>query len=538
MRPLHEHIRDHAQATPDKPAIIYYGSETSYVELDRLSDACAVLLEELGVHKGDRVALFMQNCPQYIIAHLGIQKLGAVVSPCSPLFKTQELRYQLDDMEAEVVIAADTLHPVVRSVGELTHVGRVLLVSYQDFVPSSATYPVPDEVLAPRAIPDSDMDFLARIQGPTAAPGRTPRDVAMDDLALLVYTSGTTGRPKGAMLTHDNVMFKTDSTVRFMQILRDDVHLVIPPLYHISGMLCGLDIPLFCGGTLVLHYRFNAMSALASIERHRVTYWKSIAPMLVAAMNEKTPRHFDLTSLRITTATSFGVRTTPAMSRQWAQFSGGCEVTESAYGLTETHTFDAIMPRDAVRWETTGKIVPNVRCRIVDPATGRDLPVGEQGEIVLRSPGNFRGYWRQPEKTRESLRDGWVHTGDIGKLDAEEYLTLLGRMKELIKVSGYSVFPEDVEALLMMHPHVELAAVVGVPDPQKGEAVHAFVVPRSTDRPRPTEAELIAWCRESMSAYKVPRSISFRSQLPQTASGKVIRRELVADAERDRGELP
>lgn len=528
MRPLHEHIRDRACETPDKPAIIYYGGETTYAELDRLSDACAALLDGMGVQRGDRVALYMQNCPQYIIAHLGIQKLGAIVSPCSPLFKSHELRYQLDDMEAELVIAADTLYPIVQSATELPRRERVMLVSYQDFLPSFPTYPVPDELLAPRAMPDSAMDFLAHIQAPTPTLRRPVHDVAMDDLALLVYTSGTTGRPKGAMLTHENVMFKTASTVRFMDIVRDDVHLVIPPLYHISGMLCGLDIPLFSGGTLVLHYRFHAMSALASIERHRVTYWKSIAPMLVAAMKEETPRHFDLTSLRITTATSFGVRTTPDMSRQWAEFSGGCEVTESAYGLSETHTFDAIMPRDAVKWEATGRLVPNVRCRIVDPATGRDVPVGEQGEIVLLSPGNFRGYWRQPEKTQETLRNGWVHTGDIGKLDTDGYITLIGRMKELIKVSGYSVFPEDVETILMMHPDIELAAVVGMPDPQKGESIYAFVVLRSTSQVRPTADEIIAWCRDNMSAYKVPRNIEFRSQLPQTGTGKVMRRELSA----------
>lgn len=521
---LHEVIEAHARATPDQAAIVWYGREIGYGELARLIDGCARLLAALGVRQGDRVALFMQNCPQYIVAHFGIQKLGAVVCPCSPLFKEHELAYQLGDLKPAAVIAADELHPVVQAVAADVPVGQVLLVHYADMLPEHPTYPVPDALRSARTIAPGH-DLLARIAQPHPAPA--PVDIGVDDVAMLIYTSGTTGRPKGAMLSHRNVLFKTEGTVRFMGIRASDVHLAIPPLYHISGMLCGFDIPLFSGGTIVLHYRFDALAALASIERHRVTYWKSIAPMLVAAMKLDTPRRFDLTSLRITTATSFGVRATPQMSREWAAFSGGCEVSESGYGLTETHTFDAVMPRDAVKWGPAGKLIPGVRCRIVDPQTGRDLPFGEQGEILLQSPGNFLGYWGQPDKTRETLRDGWLHTGDIGTLDADGYLTWVGRFKELIKVSGYSVFPEDVEVLLMKHPQVERAAVLGMPDPNKGEVVHAFVV----GDPSLDEAGLIAWCRQNMAAYKVPQRIRFRPALPMTPSGKVIRGELRASVQ-------
>jgi len=521
---LHDVIAAHARATPDKPAIVWYGREISYRELARLIDGCAALLARLGVRQGDRVALFMQNCPQYIVAHFGIQQLGAIVCPCSPLFKAHELGYQLGDLRPKVVIAGDELQAVVDEVRAPAGVAEVLLVHYADLLPPQPTYPVPPQVKGPRAIGAAAQDFLARIDAETAAPPAVA--IAPDDLALLIYTSGTTGRPKGAMLTHRNVLFKTAGTVAFMGIRPDDVHLSIPPLYHISGMLCGFDIPLHSGGTLVLHYRFDALAALASIERHRVTYWKSIAPMLVACMALEGAGRFDLSSLRITTATSFGVRATPEMSREWARFSGGCEVSESGYGLTETHTFDAVMPRDAVRWGAAGRLLPGVRCRIVDPATGRDQPPGAPGEIVLQSPGNFLGYWGQPEKTRETLRDGWVHTGDIGTLDADGYVTWLGRYKELIKVSGYSVFPEDVEVLLMKHPLVERAAVVGVPHESKGEVVSAFVVPRGGPGDALDEAALIAWCRENMAAYKVPQRIVFRQALPMTPSGKVIRGEL------------
>jgi long-chain acyl-CoA synthetase len=233
---------------------------------------------------------------------------------------------------------------------------------------------------------------------------------------------------------------------------------------------------------------------------------------------------FDVSSLRVTSASSFGIRMTQELSERWSRFTGGCFATEAGYGLSETHTGDVVTLPHEVRWGTNGRLVPGVQCRILDLATGRELPPGEQGEIVLKSPGNFRGYWNQPEKTAETLRDGWVHTGDIGKVDADGYLTLLGRTKEMIKVSGYSVFPEDVEALLLRHPRVRQVAVVGVPDPNKGEVVKAVIVPKQDSAI--TADDVIAWSRENMSAYKVPRQIEFRKELPTTGSGKVLRRLL------------
>jgi long-chain acyl-CoA synthetase len=523
-RPLHETLRAHAQTMPDKTALIWYGREISYGELDRLSDACAALLDCRGVKKGDRVALFMQNCPQYVIAHFGIQKLGAIVNPCSPLFKSIELAYQLGDSGAKVMIAADNLYPVIASVKSETQLSDVLLVHYQDMLPESPSYSVPQEIRYARHMPEEAIDFLTAVASETNAPPRPSLD--LDDVALLVYTSGTTGRPKGAMLTIGNIVFKTAGGVRFGGLRATDVHLAIPPLYHISGMLCGMNIPLYSGATTVLHYRFDAISTLESIETHQVSYWKGIAPMLVAVMDAPNADNYDVASLRITTASSFGIRMSEELSQRWAHFTGGCLATEAGYGLSETHTFDVMMPPDAVRWGTNGKLLPGVGCRIVDPATSRDLPVGKQGEIVLQSVGNFRGYWGQPEKTAETLRDGWLHTGDIGMVDKDGYLTLLGRIKEMIKVSGYSVFPEDVEAIFLRHPQVEQVAVVGVPDPVKGEVVKAIVVPRQRDGQELTADELIRWGRENMSAYKVPRHVEFRTSLPKTATGKVLRRLL------------
>ncbi|PLC52652.1 AMP-dependent synthetase [Pollutimonas nitritireducens] len=524
--PLHEYLRLHARTTPDKTAIVWYGYEMSYAELDRLSDNCAAFLRGLGVRRGEPVALFMQNCCQYIIAHFGIQKLGAIVSPCSPLFKHHELNYQLRDLECRVIIAAENLVPIVQAARPQTRLQHVISTHYGDFLPELHAYTAPEEIKHHGGdCAEGTVNFCAVITNSPSAP--IIENVSLDDIALLAYTSGTTGRPKGAMLTYRNALFKARGGAIASTLTQDDIHLAIPPLYHISGMLCGINIPIYLGGTIVLHYRFNPLSTLESIERYRPTYWKAIAPMLPAIMEDPELQDFDLSSLRKCPTTSFGIRTTPELAERWQAFTGGAQVFEAGYGLTETHTFDSVTPPDAVRWGTNGKLLPEVECKILSVEDQKALPAGEEGEIFLRSPGCFKGYWNQPEKTAETLIDGWVRTGDIGRLDIDGYLTLSGRIKELIKVSGYSVFPEDVESILMMHPGVEQVAVIGVDDAKKGQVVVAFVVPRPGSTLNADE--LIAWSRDNMSAYKVPKAIEFREALPMTASGKVKRNQLLLE---------
>lgn len=523
--PLHEWLRHYARITPDKAALIWYGQAISYEELDRLSDSFARFLSDLGVAKGDSVALFMQNCPQYVIAHFGIQKLGAIVGPCSPLFKEAELNYQLRDMSARVVVAAQDISPVLASAREGTAVEHMIAVNYGDFLPEQMTYTPTPDMTVERTIPTGMYDFMAEINAErTVLPEPS---ASMEDVSILVYTSGTTGRPKGAMLTYRSAVYKARTSADVIGLTSADVHLVIPPLYHISGMLCGINIPIVLGGTAILHYRFNPASTIESIVSHRPTYWKGLAPMLKAVIDDPSAQRADLSSLRLCAMTSFGIPTTLELERSWHAIAGHhAQVCEAGYGLTETHTFDSVMPPAAVRWGTNGKLLPGVQCRIVDPVSRQDVATGEEGEILLKSAGNFIGYWNQSEKTQETLQDGWVCTGDIGKLDDMGYLTLLGRIKELIKVSGYSVFPEDVEALMLEHPQVLQAGVIGVADATKGEVVKAVIVLRSEARDVVSSQDLIAWARKNMSPYKVPRIIEFRDSLPMTASGKVVRRLL------------
>ncbi len=525
-RPLHEYLRHHARTQPGRPAFVWYGREVSYAELDRASDAFASLLHSLGVAAGDRVALYMGNCPQYIVAHFGIQKIGGIVGPCGPLFKAHELRYQLDDLGAKVIVAARHLAPIVEEVRGDTALEHVFVTGHADMLPPEPPIALPDELRVgrdDRTTPPGTRDFLEAIEGfrDVAPPVHEPD---LDDVALMTYTSGTTGMPKGAMLTYRNALFKTAVTADGNDVRRDDVMLAIAPMYHIAGMLVGIDVTVYAGASTVLMHRFDPLAVLQAVDRHRVSWWYSMAPMNLAVMEHPEAAKFDMSSLRINPATSFGITLTEPLARRWAEFTGGCPTFEFAYGLSETHTCDTWMPVDAVRWGTQGRPMPGVEIRIIDPDTGLDRPQGELGEIIVRSPGSFKGYWNKPEATEKTLRDGWVHTGDMGRLDEAGYLSFVGRFKEMIKVSGYSVFPEEVETILIRHPAIRQAAVLGVPDPTRGEVVRAYVVkePGAT-----VEAEeIIAWARENMATYKAPREVRFRDALPATGAGKVLRRLL------------
>lgn len=527
QQPLHEYLRSHARQRPDHPACIWYGSAMSWAELDRASDAFGARLQALGVQKGEPVLLFLNNCPQYLVAHFGIQKIGAIVCPSGPLNKEHELAYQANDLKARVIVAASSLLPVVQRVQADSTLEHVFVVHYADLLPASgsATLDLPPELLDAqqqgRTVPVGTEDFLAVMRS-DAKP--TPVDIALDDVALMTYTSGTTGLPKGAMLSYGNALFKTTVCADCNGVTPDDVLLSIAPLYHIAGMLMGVNVPVITGATSVLLHRFDPRATLQAIERYRVSWWYSIAPMNVACMQQSDIASFDLSSLTMNPVTSFGIAFTEGLAAQWTTHARNCTSQEAAYGLSETHTCDTYTPKGQARWGTQGIAAPGVSIRILDPETGQELPAGQLGEIVLRSPGTFKGYWNKPEATAATLRDGWVYTGDMGKIDEAGYLCFTGRFKEMIKVSGYSVFPEEVESILIKHPGVAQAAVLAQADADKGEVVKAFIV-KKAGAELSAEA-LIAWSRENMATYKAPKHVRFIDALPATGAGKVLRRLL------------
>ncbi|MEG0148621.1 MAG: AMP-binding protein [Comamonas sp.] len=520
--PLHEVLRRNARNHPERDAYLWYGQPISWRQMDESSDAVAAYLQGLGVKKGEPVALFMNNCPQYIVAHYAIQKIGAIVCPCGPLNKEHELDYQLNDLQARIIIAADSLLPVVDKVRASTRLQHVLAVRYAEWLPSHATLPLPPELQQPmQPLPDAVISFWD-VMHSAARP--QPVAVAMDDVALMTYTSGTTGLPKGAMLSFGSAAHKTAAAAESSDVSGQDMLLAVAPLYHIAGMSMGVNIPVHSGAPCVLLHRFDPLAVAQAIERYRVSWWYSIAPMNVALMQVPGVEKMDLTSLRRNTVTSFGITYTQELAEQWRRYTPNCVSSEAAYGLSETHTMDTTMPGNAIRWGTHGKPVPGNEIRIIDPETGRQLAADEVGEIIIRGPGNFKGYWNKPEATAKTLKDGWVYTGDMGRIDADGYLTFIGRFKEMIKVSGYSVFPEEVETLLIKHPSIAQAAVIGMPDPQKGEIVRAFIV-RKPGQSLEVD-ELLSWAKANMANYKAPREVRFIDALPATGAGKVLRRLL------------
>lgn len=524
QKPLHEYLRDNANLNPEKVAIIWYGREITYRELNDLSEGFATFLTVSGVKKGDHVALFLTNSPQYFIAHYGIQKIGAVVGPCSPLFKEWELEYQLNNMEAKVIVAADGLYDIVMKVQSKTQIEQVILTNYGDLLPAEPTLNVPAEICQPKPFIPGVHDMISVIKNQESSVPCV--DLSMQDIGLMVFTSGTTGQPKGAMLSYENALFKTAAVAQSSKIWAEDVILTVMPLYHIAGMLMGLNCPIYANASSVLLYRFDPVAVLQAIERYKCTWWYSVVPMNLAVMQVPDAGQYDISSLKTSRATSFGIILTQEISEAWAKFTRGCEILEAAYGLSETHTADTFMPSTAVKWGTQG--IPNYETviRIINPETGEEMPVGEMGEIVLTNPGVFQGYWNKPEATTQTRRDGWVFTGDMGWLDEDGYLIFSGRFKEMIKVSGYSVFPEEVEAMLIRHEAIGQVAVTGVPDAQKGEVVKAYVVLNSEQGTPITAQEIMDWAKQVMTPYKAPRYVEFRESLPVTGAGKVLRRLL------------
>lgn len=538
-RPLHDYLRHHARETPDKAAVVWYGRRISYAELDDLSDRFAESLRARGIGQGDVVALFLENCPHYLIAHFGAQKLGAIVSPCNPHAQAYELEHQLADLGARAIVAGEELLKVVMASTAKACIDHVFAVRYGDMLPGVLAIDVPRAIRLPHEpappLPANVIDFTeALAQAGDFEPVDT---IAMEDVALMAYTSGSTGLPKGAMISYDCALYKTATSAEGFRLGADDVMLADVALFHISGMMTGLALPIYCGATVVLLQRFDATAVLQAIESCKVTWWYSMAPSLPSTMAADDAATYDLSSLRTTVGTSFGVRLTEKLAAQWSRFANACLVYEAGYGLSETHTCDTLMPVDAIKWGTNGKPVPGVEVRIADPVTGVDLPIGTRGEILLRSPVSYKGYWLRPEATQNLFVDGWIRTGDVGVLDDEGYLTFLGRTKEMIKVWSYSVFPEEVEAILATHPDVRQAAVVGLPDPDRGESLQAYVVLKSEAAARlhvdragqvrdRSDQKIIEWCLKHMSHYKVPRTVIFRSGLPASESGKLLRRML------------
>ncbi len=526
--PLTEYLRRWASVQPDKPAIVFYGTTISYRELDRLSDAFASLLAERGVSAGDRVAVFLPNCPQFAIAFYGLLKLGCVYVPVNPMFKEHELLYELDDTGAVAIVAQDQLMPLVRTVLDRAPIRTVFTTSLAEMLPSEPTLPVLDIVAQPSVACADAIDLMPALWATTDQPPVVAIDI--DAPAALNFTGGTTGMPKGCVHTQRDMIYTAATTCTCAnQSTSDDVMLNFHPVFWIAGENFGLIFPVFLGATLVLLARWDPLAWMRAVDRYRVTTAGLLVDNAVAIMDHPDSGSFDLSSLRGTRVSSFVKKLNEAYRRRWRELTGAVMI-EAAWGMTETHTCDTFttgQQDDDFDLKSqpifVGIPVPGTEFKITSFETGELLALGTEGEIVVRSPSQLKAYWNKPEATAASIRDGWFYTGDIGLLDEDGFLHFLGRRKEMLKVNGMSVFPAEIEALLGQHPAVVGSGVIGRADETRGQAPVAFVLADPTAGL--TEAALGAWCRQNMATYKVP-AIHIVESLPMTATGKVKKDEL------------
>jgi long-chain acyl-CoA synthetase len=512
---------------PDKPAIVYFDSAITFGELDSLSDALAAGLLEHGFEPGDRLGIYLQNVPQFPIAMLATWKAGGIMVSISPMLKHKELTAQLTDSGARGLITFESLwDEVARDVVGETDVRIAITTSELEFLDET-----PPLLAGSRRNRDSDTLDLAELIDAHRGVGRPPvMRLTPDDVAFLTYTSGTTGPSKGAMNSHGNVVFNSQTYRDWIGLTDDDVVFGTAPFFHITGLIGHLTIAMLVGMPLVMGYRFDPDVALELIERHGATFTVGAITAFIAMLNASTADERDLA--RLTKIASGGAPIAPATVEAWEQKFGA--YIHNIYGLTETTSPSHCVPfgkRAPVDPDSgalsVGVPVFNTLVRVVGD-DGNDVAPGEIGEFVTSGPQVVSGYWNKPEETEHAIPGGELHTGDVGLMDAHGWFYLVDRKKDQINVSGYKVWPRDVEDALYGHSAVREVAVVGVPDDYRGETVKAFVSIKPGESV--TADELIAYCRERIAAYKYPRQIEFVDELPKTASGKVLRREL-----RDRG---
>jgi len=529
--PMTGYLRKQARQMPDKACIIYYGAEMTFAQLDDYSDRFAAWLAGQGLEKGDRVAVFMPNCPQFLIAFYGILKLGCIHVPVNPLFKETEFVYEIQDAGPRVIVALDLLYGVVAATRDQTNLEAVLSTSLTDWLPETPAIAIPDLAQVPRQECPGSLDFMTVLNEETrSCPGV---DIHLDDTAALNYTGGTTGMPKGCVHTHGDMLY-TAACGSIFALGRpggQDVMLNYLPVFWIAGEDAGVLSPVLSGVTEVLMVRWDAAAVLAAIEKYRASIIYGLVDNMVELMEHPDASATDFSSLRETLVSSFVKKLNKDYRQRWYELTGTV-MRESSYGMTETHTLDTftagMQENDmdlASRPVFVGFPMPGTRFMVVDFATAKPLALGQEGEILIQTPSLMKAYWKKPEATADQLRDGWLHTGDIGAIDEQGHLIYLGRSKEMLKVKGMSVFPSEVETLLGRHPAIAGSAVLGRPDADKGEVPVAFVQLNPDQTEALDAAQLLSWCKQNMAGYKIPE-IRIVDQLPLTATGKVQKEQL------------
>jgi len=524
-----DHLRKTVQLYSQNPALYYFDKVISYRELDEMSDAFACALKDLSINKGDRVALYLQNIPQFIIGQFGIWKSGGIVVPLNPMYREKELTYYFRDASVKILVSMESLYgEMIQKVVKETGVEHVVTTSELDFLEPKS--PLPSILKGVEKIKDlKTRDFVTLLERYRK---KHPPEVKLsqEDVAYLTYTSGTTGPPKGAMNTHGNVVFNSEVYRHCWKLTPSDIMLGVAPFFHVTGMVGHIGTCIASGTPLVLFYRFDPKTTFQMIEKWKATCTIGAITVFIALMNDPDIGKYNFSSFR--KVYSGGAPVIPAVVERFEKLTG--TYIHNVYGLTESTSPATLVPLGlrAPVDPSTGAIaigvpIPSHEAKIMDlEDPKKELPPGEVGELVIKGPGIIPGYWNKPEETAHAIRQGWLFTGDVGTMDSKGWVYLLDRKKDMIIASGFKVWPREVEDTIYLHPFVREVAVVGVPDPYRGETVKAFVALKEGYESKVTEEEIVAHCKERMAAYKYPRQVEFVKEIPKTTTGKFLRRAL------------
>jgi long-chain acyl-CoA synthetase len=529
--PLYKFLDDANEIGPDHVALFFMGKKVTYRELHNDSEKFANILQsEFGIEKGDVVALYLPNCPQFAIAYYGVLKAGAVVSPMNPLYTGREVAYQLKDSGAKILVAIDLFKDNVEKALEEVDVEAVIYTGLEDYLPSLKGFIYKTFMKKVKVKYDNKKFFsFKQLMNKAEAKAERPPIDPKEDLAALMYTGGTTGIPKGAMLTHYNLVsnvYQIDSWL-FRGRKKKDVYVGLLPWYHIYGQTTVLHSAIFCVATIIVFPRLDLKELLSEIQKHKANVFHGVPTLYSLLISHEDIKKYDLSSIE---ACVSGAAPLPvAVAERFEELTGGR--LREGYGLTETSPVTHVNPiYGKYKVGSIGVPVPNTLAGIADPDKPIFLPPGEIGELVVAGPQVMKGYYNKPEENDAAFFEKygyiWFRTGDMAKMDEEGYFYIVERKKDLIKYKGYSVYPREVEEVLYKHEAIQDAAVVGIPDEKVGEIIKAYIVLKKEYVGKITEDEIIKYLRENLASYKVPKIIEFRDTLPKSPVGKILRRVL------------
>ncbi|MEO0139060.1 MAG: long-chain fatty acid--CoA ligase [candidate division WOR-3 bacterium] len=530
-KPLWVILKDAAQNYPENTALWFEGWQCTYKELYEYSLKFASFLQSLGVQKGDRVALMLPNLPHYPISYYATLMVGGVVVQLNPLYTPSELEFLLNDSETKVLITLDIFWDTVQKVADKVNVEKYIVGKIPDFLPfiKGLLYPLVANP-KPKAVPFDGLKFFRFSDFLKHSEPNLPDINPKEDLAVLQYTGGTTGTPKAVMLTHFNILANTYQSVSWFTQLEPgkEVSLCIIPFFHSYGMTVALNFSVKVGAKMVLMPKYHTKDALKLIQKHKVTLLPGVPQIYATISNHPEVSKYNLRSIK---ACISGAAPLPLKVKEDFERLTGGKLVEG-YGLSEASPVTHCNPIYGLNKPgSIGLPFPDTDAKIVDLEDGkREMPVGEAGELIIKGPQVMKGYWKRPDETALVLRDGWLYTGDIAYMDNDGYFYIVDRKKEMIIVGGFNVYPREVEEVLMKHPKVKDAIVVGIEHPIKGEIVKAYVVLK--EGMSASSEELINFCKEHLAPYKVPAEIEFRKELPRTVVGKALRRVLKEEEEK------